>query len=188
MDVALHRADHDHADLRSSWHTGEVRLQLGRDGPHDLTGHHELGNERLAAGEALANHVHRPLAVLENADRVGPLRQQAVDGRQRVVLAQIDEGTRQFVCHCSSLSSPTAAGRSCASPTYKASRRGAPRSSEGAPPSATAPFCHGTLRRPAPLIHNLTLRTCACLAHERRRPKDSGYERPSVASFAGGET
>ena len=102
MDVALHRAQHDGAELLGRGLGGEVRLHLGGDALHDLAGHDELGEERLAARETLADDVHGVLAGRHDGERVGPARQQLVGDPQRVLFAQLDHGLLQFVRHRSS--------------------------------------------------------------------------------------
>ena len=106
VDVALHGADDDDTQLLLRSRADQVRLQLRGDTRHDLAGHDELGDEGLAAGEALPDHVHGRLAVGEDADRVGAFRQQAVDHRQGIVFPQVDDGLCQLLCHSSSLVVP----------------------------------------------------------------------------------
>ena len=72
VDVALHGAHHDGAELLAGGVGLEVRLQLGGDALHDLAGHDELGDERLAVGEPLADDVHRLPAGGDDLERVRP--------------------------------------------------------------------------------------------------------------------
>ena len=92
VDVALHGAHHHGAELLARVVGLEIRLQLGGDALHDLAGHDELGDERLAVGEPLADDVHRLAAGRDDLERVGAALQFLVRDPQRVVLAQLDHG------------------------------------------------------------------------------------------------